>query len=308
METEKYYAAENSLVKTYKAEFILLLVTISWGLSFPLIKISLVNSSPFLFILIRFLLTLLLFLIFFGKHIAVKNYNEWKYGILLGVFLFAGFGFQTIGLKYTTASKSAFITGTSLILVPFLQYFILKYKPRIENIIGAVIVITGLFILTDLSSSKLNTGDIYTLLCAVSFAFQIILLDKYSKKINFLSLVFGQFAAMVIFSLISVLLFELIIFDELFINFNNDLILSLVFTSLFSTLFSILLVTKYQNKTTPVRACIIYNMEAVFAMLFAFLMLGEVFNFKELTGASIMIAGLLFSEIYPFVKLKLTGG
>ena len=299
---------ELTFIQTYKAEMILLLVTFSWGLSFPLLKISLVYISPVFFVFIRFSITLLVFYLLFRKKIVIADLAKWKNGLILGVFLFFGFSLQTLGLKFTTASKSAFITGTALVIIPFAQFFILKTRPKPENITGAVIVMTGLYILSEAYFSIPNIGDFFTLLCAIAFGIQIVLLDKYSTDDNFYYLVFGQFLAMTVLSFIFMVVFEMIIFDELFINFDTTLVLTLIYTSFFSTLFSILLITKYQHQTTPLRAGIIYNMESIFAVFFAFIILSEILNLNQFIGAVIMITGLLISEFYSYIKFKLSNG
>lgn len=306
MSAENNSLTENSFLKTYKAELILLFVTFTWGLSFPLIKISLQYISPVLFVFVRFFITFIIFYFVFRKKFDLSKINEWKYGIILGIFLFMGFGFQTLGLKFTTASKSAFITGTALIIIPFAQYFILKSKPKPENIAGGFIVMTGLYILAEAYFNLPNTGDILTLFCAVSFALHIVLLDKYSRFINFYYLVFGQFLTMVILSFMFTLFAEVLISNELFFIINYKLVLSILYTSIFSTLFSIILMTKYQNQTSPLRAGIIYNMESLFAVFFAFFLIGEILNLNQIIGAAIMLFGLFISEFYGFIKFKIS--
>lgn len=297
---------EISFLKTYKAEIILFIVTFSWGLSFPLIKISLNFISPGLFIFIRFFITFVVFIILFRKKIDFKKISEWKYGLILGIFLFAGFAFQTLGLKFTSASKSAFITGTALAVIPFAQYIIIKTKPKAENVFGGIIVMIGLYILSEAYFTIPNIGDILTLICAISFALHIVYLDKYSQTINFNYLVFGQFLTMMVLSLVFMLVSEVFVTNELFISINTLLIFTLAYASLFSTLISIILMTKYQKLTTPLRAGIIYNMESIFAVFFAFIILGEILNFNQIIGAVIMLTGLLISEFYGFVKFKLS--
>ncbi len=290
---------------TYKAEIVLMIITLSWGLSFPLLKISLNFISPFLFLFLRFFITVTVFCFIYRSKLDLSRFIEWKNGIILGIFLFSGFAFQTIGLKFTTASKSAFITGTSLIVIPFAQYFILKLKPRPENIIGALIVLAGLYILSEAYFSDPNTGDVLTLISALSFAIYVVLLNKYTTESNFNYLAFGQFLTMSALSFVFVLIFEVFIYKEIFFYFDTVLLLTLFYTSVFSTLISIILITKYQRETTPLRASIIYNMEAVSAVFFSFIILGEVLNFNQMTGAFIMIAGLVISEFYIYLKIKI---
>jgi len=299
----------NIFKETYKAEFVLILVTFSWGLTFPLMKLSLDFISVMLFNFIRFVITFIFFCIIFRKEIELSNiksnYKYWKFGFLIGTFLFFGFIFQTIGLKYTTASKSGFITSTSIVIIPFAQYFILKSKPKIENIVGGIIVMAGLFILTDTFFSIPNIGDILTFICAFSFAVYIVLLDKYSVKINLHQLLFGQFFSMVILSFVFMLFFEVYLFSEFNFNFKEILILTLLYNSLIATLLSILMMTKYQHKTSSLRAGIIYSMESVFAAFFSYLILNDKLNKSQIIGIFIMFIGLIISEFYTLLKLKI---
>jgi drug/metabolite transporter (DMT)-like permease len=273
-----------------------------------LIKISLQYISPVFFVFIRFFITIVLFCFIFRNKISFKNYRAWKKGVILGIFLFFGFAFQTAGLEFTTASKSAFITGTALVAIPFVQYVILKTRPKTENVVGAVIVMTGLYILSEAYFSVPNTGDILTLICAFSFAVHIVLLNKYSTSENFNYLAFGQFLTMTVLSFVFMILFEMVFYDEIFLIPDSTLLITLVYTSVISTLVSIILITKYQQKTTPLRAGIIYNMESIFAVFFAFLILREILNFSQLIGALIMIIGLLISEFYGYIKFKFSNG
>jgi len=302
---EKISPTQNSFIKTYKAELILLMITFSWGFSFPLIKISLQFISPVLFVFLRFFFTIIIFYFVYRKEVNLKDYTQWKLGVTLGIYLFAGFCLQTLGLEYTTASKSAFITGTSLVIIPFVQFYILKIKPKVENIAGGIIVMFGLSILTEAHLTMPNIGDILTFLCAISFAIHVVLLDKYSREANFNYLAFGQFLTMVIMSILFMTVFEVYISENIFVEINTTIILSLIYCSVFATLISIVVMTKYQHRTTPVRAGIIYSMESVFAAGFAYLLLNEVLNSSQLAGVLIMIAGLLISEFYSFVKFKI---
>ena len=293
-----------SIAVTYKAELMLLFVTLTWGLSFPILKILLQYVSPFMLVAARFTLTLILFVIFYGRSLDLFNINIWKSGLILGVLLFLGYTFQTIGLYYTTASKSAFITGINLIFIPFIQYFVLRIKPGLFNMIGAIFVMAGLYIFTGIHLGPANIGDILTIFCALCFAVHIVLLSKFSESTDFIPLVFGQFLAMSVLSIISTIFLDKPIFGEMKFDFNNTSIVSFLILALFSTFISLVLMTKYQSFTTPFRAGIIYNTEAVFAAIFAYYILNEVMSQSQVIAAIVIIAGLLISEAAGLLKLK----
>ena len=182
-----------SEIPSAKAEFILLFIAAIWGGTFVITKLSLLDLPPFTFLSIRFLLASILFLIIFFKKIQIPVKGELWGGIILGLLLFGGFASQTLGLVYTTASKSALITGTNLLIIPFAQYLIIKKKVGFENWVGVIVVLLGLFLLTRPEISGMNLGDILTLVCACCWAFYIIYLDIASKKYPLHNLVFIQF-------------------------------------------------------------------------------------------------------------------
>lgn len=223
----------------------------------------------------------------------------------LGIFLFIAFLTQTTGLRYTTASNSAFITGTNIVLIPFIQILIIKSKPKMENIIGIFIVVLGLYFLTNIKSDEVNIGDVLTIFCAISCAIYIVLLDKYSEKTDTNALIFGQFLITTILTLFFVIFLEDSFFDNMKITWNASLIGTLIFTALFNTFLGLFLSTKYQKFTLPVRAGLIYNMEQVFAVISAYFILNEIFTAIQFVGAVIIIMGVIISEFYSVILEKI---
>lgn len=295
---------ENKIKKQYTAEIILLFVSFNWGLSFPIIKSGLADSSPFLFVAVRFILTLLFTcFIFYGK---IKNINtgNLKYGFYLGILLFIGFITQTTGLNYTTASNSAFITGTNIVMIPFIQYLIVRKKTNIENAIGIIVVTFGLFLLTGIKDLRMNFGDMLTLICALSFAFYIVILDKFSARTDTFELVIGQFLFTAVVSTVTAVFFEGFIYKDIRFNITGTLIFAILFTSVINTTLGLYLSTTYQKFTTPVRAGLIYNTEQIFAVISAYLILGELLGTTQIAGVLIMLAGILISEFGGFILKK----
>lgn len=288
-------------ISHYKAELLLLSITVFWGISFPFTKFALEDFSPIALVFLRFFITVVVFFFIYYKKLQIRSFKEWRYGFILGFLLFLGFITQTTGMKYTTASNSAFITGTNVLLVPFALFFISGRKPKIQNLIGIIIVTTGLYYLTGIGVSGLNYGDFITLFCTVSFALHIVLLDKYSKITDIIHLVFGQFLAMTALSLVYMIVAEYFIYENLKMNFTTSSSSLVLFLSLFGTLLVFFLMTKFQGMTNPIKASIIYNMEQVFATFFAFFLLDERLTFIQIIGALIMITGLVVSEFSDLI-------
>ena len=289
----------------FKSEFILLSCSLVWGFSFPSVKLALNYMSPNAFIFFRFFVTILIFYAFYRKQIKSYKRVDVKRGVILGIFLFIGFLTQTVGLSYTSSANSAFITGTYLILIPIIQIAVLKIKPRFENIIGIAIVICGIYILSDIRNSSLNFGDFITMICSVAFAYHIVYLDKYSHISDTMPLIYGQYLAMTVLSFLSMIFVEHFWMNDLRFVYNNFLLFSVVFNGIFSTFIALFLAMRFQKYTTPVRAGLIYNMEQVFAVIFAYFLISEVLTAGQILGAAIILCGLLFSEFYSEIKKRL---
>ncbi|MCC7157921.1 MAG: EamA family transporter [Ignavibacteria bacterium] len=288
-------------MKRFKAELLLLLTATIWAGTFPIVKVSMSTLPPFYFIGIRFLVGAILFTAIFFRKVDLTDKGIIKAGIILGFFQIAGFATQTAGMIYTTASNSALITGVTILIVPFAQYALTKKKVQTENWIGVFIVVAGLYLLTQPHINGLNIGDLITLFCAFAWAFYIIYVDIFTNKFDVISLIFIQLWFVVIIAFGIGAVTE----DFSAITFNTRNILSFLYMGILATFVTTLLLNKYQKETTPVRASIIYTWEQPAAVMLAILFIHENFNFMQLAGGAIMIAGILYSETYEFIRLRM---
>ena len=275
-----------------KAELSLLFMTLIWGSTFPLVKNALSYSSPFVFLTLRFGLASLAIWLFFSKKISFKDKDILKAGAIIGIFLFLGFAFQTMGLKTTAASKSAFITGLFVILVPPLSFVTLKEKPTIFSLVGLILAVCGLWLMTRPKGSELNFGDLLTFFCAVSFSLQVILVQIYTKRFDFITLTFIQILVTALLSIPSMLIFE-----KAKMAYHPNLILALFICAIFATAVAIFIQNRMQKETTAVKASLIYALEPVFAAIFSFLLLGEVLGWLGILGGGLILAGMRSSEL-----------
>ncbi|NQT25060.1 DMT family transporter [candidate division KSB1 bacterium] len=275
-----------------RADLWLLFVTFVWGASFPLVKIGLENSSPFLFLSIRFFLGgLLLYLFMLIRKIPVQ-WQLYRKALPLGIFLFIGMQLQTVGLKYTEASKSAFITGLCVVFVPILVVFIEKKKPKKASVIGVILATIGIYIFANPLSGQWNRGDLFTLLGAVSFAFEIILVEMLVKQ--------GESESIALFTILFTAAFAMIgsiFFEKTFIHPSYSLMFSLGFVALFCTALGFQMQMYWQPKTTATAAGVIYTTEPVFAALFAMWLLQETLAPKAWLGAGLIMSGMLIAEL-----------
>jgi len=280
-----------------KAELVLLSTTLIWGGSFVVMKLGFEDVSPFLFVAIRFTIGSLLFGAFFFKHLrSIRPSAVWKSGIL-GLLLGAGLTLQTYGLKITTASKSAFITGMMVVFTPIAQLFIERRLPKPGNVIGVVIVTFGLYFLTSPSGSAFNFGDALTLLGAFLFGIYIVYLDIFTKEEDFLPVAFLQIAFTALIGWL------LVPFEQTYIHFTWNLGRLLFYTAFLSTVITTYTQTRFQKDTTPTRAGILFTLEPVISAVLAYFVLGEILGMLGVIGGAVIVVGILVSELSDnFIK------
>lgn len=274
--------AQNTAMK--RAELALLGVTVFWGFTFPAMKVSLKYLPPVLFLAYRFGIASLLMLLIFGRK-ALKR-ETLREGFILGLTLFFGHGFQIVGLKYTTASNSAFITSLYVVFTPFIAYFMLGERVTRRDLTSLVLAVIGLYLISGAGTS-INYGDFLTLLCAISFAFQIVLVHKFGEK-DYLSLTFWQLFWNFIFSSLFTLAFEEQVFPKEPLPW-----VGVLYTAVFATVIAFTVQLKYQRYTKAQRAALIYSSEPVFGSLAAYITLGETLSARGYLGAALIMSGIL---------------
>jgi drug/metabolite transporter (DMT)-like permease len=275
-----------------RAESYLLSITIIWGSTFVLTKFILENASPFVYVTLRFLIASLIFAALFFRRLRTISKDGVAKGLVLGVLLFFGFMLQTIGMKFTTASKSAFITGLMVVFTPIFQLIIERKAPKIGNIIGVVLVASGLFLLTSPKGSEFNIGDALTLICAVLFSIYTVYLGVYGKEHDPAHLTFIQFASTAILAAIAIPFLE-----TAHLNLTFNFLLNLSYLAVMPTVVALYVMAKYQKFTTPTRSAIIYSMEPPVAAVFAFFIIGEQIGMIGVVGGMVILSGLIVSEL-----------
>jgi drug/metabolite transporter (DMT)-like permease len=297
------------LTKQKRAELYLFSVTIIWGSTFVISKTLLEYCTPLAYTALRFLLAAGLVLVLFYRRVSIVPVSTMLKGSVLGILLYSGFALQTIGLQYTTASKSAFITGMLVVLTPIVHFSVqhllqMQVKPlRYGNIVGVILSSIGLYLLTSPTGSEFNFGDGLTLGCAFLFALYIVYLDFASIEPDKLQLTYIQFLVCGLLAIISALLFE-----ESKIIFSTEFIASLIYLTIFATVIAMWVQNQYQGDTTPTRAAIIFSAEPVIAGIFAYFVRGENIGIAGMIGGGIIFLGLVaseFSEQLPILSIDI---
>lgn len=278
--------------KQLKADLALLAVTVGWGASFILTKNSLAAMATYNFLAVRFIIAFAISSLIFYKNMSKLDKNTLKYGVLIGSILFSAYAFQTVGINYTTASKSAFITGFSVVLVPVISALFLKKVPERVAIIGAIMALFGLGFLTINGSLGLNIGDLLTFFSTFAFAMHIITVGKFTVKVDSISLAIIQIGTVGFLSLIMTMAIETPIIPTGTEVWVNLFILSLVCTS-----GAFIVQNAAQKYTSPTHTALIYTGEPVFAAIFAYFISGEILSARGIFGAALILTGMFVAEV-----------
>lgn len=279
------------MTQRVKAEALLLLITLIWGATFVIVKDALNDASPLAFIAVRFLAAgILLFALVARGRVDREALVP---GVVLGAFLGAGYLCQTTGLVYTTASKSAFITGFSVILVPVIVVF-RGSRLRAAAAAGALLGLGGLYCLVMPAGPEgVNRGDVLTLIASVSFAFHIVLVGHYTRRVSFLHLVPVQVLAVGLIALLaSPWAFQVAL------RWTPRLVLALAITSILATGLAFTVQNWAQQYTAPAHTALIFALEPLFAAVVSRLVSGERLGGRVLLGSALVLSGMLVSEIW----------
>lgn len=278
----------------YRADFLLLTVAISWGITFLMVQDAIKTVPVYAFLFWRFAIASILMALISYKYFNELNKESIIYGVILGIFLFSGFATQTFGLSLTKSSIVAFLTGLNVIIVPFLAFVLFKQHVRFMVFIGSIIAVIGLYLLTMSGELTIGSGEVLGLICALFFALQIVFTDKYSKKVNVFLLVLFQLLTVTILSLIFSLSLDNVTFN---LDFNYIFIKAVLITAIFATVYAFLIQTYMQQFTTPTKTAIIFSMEPVSAGFYGYFAGNEILTFVQILGAILIIFAVLLAEM-----------
>jgi drug/metabolite transporter (DMT)-like permease len=280
-------------MKGIQAEIYLLGIVVIWGSTFAIIKGILDQIMPFTFLAYRFFWAAFILCLIFWKRLKNIDKIILRKGFLVGIFLFLGYTFQTVGLKYTTATKAGFITGLSVVLVPIISHFFIREKISKNSIIGVILAVIGLWFLNYNSSFIFNFGDFLVLLCAVSFAMHIISVGLYARKVDYVLLVIVQLTTVFVLSFLMALFFER---PGIHLYYPSGVWWSIILTGIFATALAFYMQNKFQRYSTATKTAIIFSGEPIFGAIFAYLLLGEKVGLIAWIGGLLIIFGMIISQ------------
>jgi drug/metabolite transporter (DMT)-like permease len=296
--------------RSRKADLLLILVTFLWGATFVLVKDALEDISPFLFNALRFSLGTAALVLIYRRHLKRFTAGSLRSGLIVGTFLWLGYEFQNAGLKRTTPSKAAFITGLAVVLVPLLLAIFWKKMVNAWAGAGVVSALVGMYLLTvpasangGLNLASMNRGDLLVLGASVAFAFHIIFLGHASQQHDFEQIAILQAGVAAILMTITVPVAE-----KIYITWSPPVIWAILVTALGCTAAGFTIQAWAQQFTPATHTALIVSLEPVFAWVVAFFVTGERLGRRSGVGAILMLSGVLLSELKGRSEPAIPGG
>jgi drug/metabolite transporter (DMT)-like permease len=287
-----------------QANLTLLLAGAIWGMGFVAQSSAMEAIGPYLFIGLRFLIATLMLIPLALKEsrsatIPLHSKN-WGGLCLIGAVLFLGMASQQVGLLTTTVTNSGFLTGLYVVITPILTILFLRQKPHFIVWPASLISTAGIYLLSGGDFSKLQTGDLLTILCALFWAIQVILVGIFGRTTaRPFTLSAVQFGVCALLGFIGALILEP--FD---LNAVRAAAKEILYAGIFSSGVAFTLQAVAQRYTTGPQAAIFLSSEALFAGLFGALFLGERISAVGYMGCALMFMAMILVEVVPAKWIK----
>jgi drug/metabolite transporter (DMT)-like permease len=278
-----------------RADLALVGITIVWGTTFVVVKDALAHISIFVFLALRFSVAAVALAPIYRKGFRRTAVLP---GLLAGGLLFTAYVFQTLGLELTTPSKSAFLTGLSIPMVPLASSLVYRNKPRSWEVVGIVAASLGMVLMTLGSSAPANfprmeisRGDLLSFLCAVTFALHIVVIGHFSQAIGFESVAVTQIAVAAACGLVLCWFAE-----PMRLDLTSATVGAILATGLLATALAFTTQAWAQQYTSATRAALIFSLEPVVAWVTSWAVTGETMPNRGKVGAGLILASILLVE------------
>jgi drug/metabolite transporter (DMT)-like permease len=290
--------------RSLRAHLLLLSVVCIWGATFVVVKDALSHVSPLLFNLLRMALAFVCLAAIYRGHFGRMNGRALASGAIVGFCLAMGYDFQTAGLRLTTPSKSAFITGMVVVLVPLLSAVPwLRVRqvaaPRWNAWLGALVAFWGIVLLTtppgaSFDFRSIGLGDLLTFGCAVGFSLHVLALAHCSPRVDFEQLAILQIGFCTLFMGASLPLLE-----HPWVRWTPQVFVALGITAVLATAVAFAVQTWAQRVLPATHTALILALEPVFAWLTSWVFLGQGLGRRGSAGALLILGGIAVTEFAP---------
>lgn len=280
--------------KQMRADLMLLLVTLFWGISYWLISVSLSEVQPFTLNALRFLIAFLIALVFVFPKLKTVNKATLKYSAIIGSILFFVYIGATFGVKYTSLSNAGFLCALTVVITPILAFFILKQKPQKKLAAVVVLCLIGIALLSLKENLRPALGDIFCIMAAFAYAVDLLMTEIAvgKEQVNAFQLGVFQLGFTGLFNLILAVFTEIPVLPH-----TAKVWIAVLFLSIFCTGLAFIVQAVAQQYTSASHVGVIFSLEPVFAGIVAFFLAGEILSARAYVGAALLVFSFLIMEL-----------
>lgn len=268
-----------------------------WGLTFTMVQDAVERLPVTAFLAYRFLAAAVIVTAFAWRDVRALRPEGRRAGLVIGVFLTAGYLFQTLGLQHTSASSAGFITGLFVVLTPLLGAVVLGQRAGRTAWLAAGASAVGLFLLSGAGADFRLGGDGLVLLCALAFSAHILATDRAVAHQSVGALVAVQ---MWVCGLACLVLAAAA--GEVEVPSGGEVWSALAVTAVVASALGFLVQTYAQRHASPARTALILASEPAFAGLFGYLLAGDRLGAVEWLGAAIILAAIVAVDAVPRLR------
>lgn len=278
--------------KALICEFLLLLAAMTWGGEYVVAKSALQSITPIWLNALRFGIGWCVLAAVLYRKVLLIRLKELKAGLITGIFMFGGFCTQILAINYTSASNAAFLTTTSVIIIPMYVWMIYKKRPSGFTFFAGCMCIFGAGLLSLKGDFSIGLGDGLAIAAAALFAADNCSVEYFVKRgMDSLVITLSQMGFVAVFSLIAACIFE-----PVPTHITREVGFSLVYMVLLGAIFTQVAFNVAMKHTTSTKAGIIISMEAVFGLIFAVIFLGDAITARGITGGVCIIGAIIIAE------------
>lgn len=277
----------------------LVFMTMCWGLSYVFMDICMTEMGPLTVNAYRFTIAFVVACILCYRYMVRVSIETVKYAVIIGAISALSYGFITLGVRYTSLSNAGFLGGLGVVFVPIIGSILKKSLPERRFIVVVVMALIGIGLLTLNENLEFAVGDIYCIMAALCYSFQLLTIESAVRKrgVNAFQMGILMLGVTAVIFLIGAQMFEHPVLPQAPKVWSALLFLGIVCTGL-----GIIANVVAQKYTTANHAGVIFTLEPVFAACAAFFIAGEVLPARGYLGAAILMGGVIFMEYPNFVN------
>lgn len=282
------------MTKQMRADIMLLMVTLFWGVSYWLIDVSLAEVGPFMLNALRFLIAFFIAVMFAFPKLKTVNRTTMKYSAIIGVALLFVYIGATFGVKYTSLSNAGFLCALTVVITPILAFFVLKQKPEKKLAVVVVMCLIGIALLTLKENLRPALGDLFCIMAAFAYAVDLLLTEIaiIREKVDAFQLGVLQLGFTGLFNLVISFFVETPTLPH-----SKEAWTAVLFLSVFCTGIAFIAQALAQQYTSASHVGVIFSLEPVFAGIVAYFLAGEILSARAYVGAALLVSGLFIMEL-----------